>query len=736
MKSVLRTVGLGFAALVLTACAGMPSDGVPTTTPAPAGWGTPEPASETHRLDLSPGVVVAFVEGLTPEMSEKVAYVTHVPSGSQAIVDGDGKVVQRHDGRLNGRVRLDAVLNDGDAMARILAGLTNGADARPQPHAISWVPMVKFDGIHYLRRWYHVGQFTRADISDLTREHLGSELYRVAFRGDGYAGPWYRYQDGDATFLNPGTPVYAVQGYSPKFRLATLDQGRLTLYEADTNPFAKTGQDLLDIRDKVAAIDILEDYDENTLLATIDDHPTVARFVDLALAAPVNQNDRDRRGPRYFLRLRLADGTSVVRVFRPETGELSRGVMTDPEAAYIVSDALRNRRAPDQATTTLYPSPDSPTNNEPGPAMVFPRHDAPLGTDRGEEYFAAQLVLREGCLRAEVLPKYDPNDPGSWLIIWPNGFTFETEAETVRVVDELGRVVAQVGDYVRLSRAAFTFPEAAERELVRGLSKDCTEPYFLVGDEVSAFDPGSEATELRLSEPDVVFFRQRTTVARYQTMMMAAGVGELILDGQCLRLKDGSPREYWPTIIWPAGFTPHVNEGVVEIRNGAGRVMAQVGDQIAGGGGFFDRSSGDCSGPIWQANDMKTLPDVEVYFPKQDGTLAPEEGTELFSGKLILWGKCLQVSDDVIRVKDRVYAGISPLIIWPHDFALSMQDGVVGIVDGTGSVVARVGDEVEFDAFNLTYEEAREHGGLAEITPACSGPYWAVGEAFAAVPDL
>ena len=57
----------------------------------------------------------------------------------------------------------------------------------------------------------------------------------------------------------------------------------------------------------------------------------------------------------------------------------------------------------------------------------------------------------------------------------------------------------------------------------------------------------------------------------------------------------------------------------------------------------------------------------------------------------------------------------------------------MGIVDGTGTVVARVGDEVEFDAFNLTYEEAKEHGGLAEITPACSGPYWAVGETFAAV---
>ena len=249
---------------------------------------------------------------------------------------------------------------------------------------------------------------------------------------------------------------------------------------------------------------------------------------------------------------------------------------------------------------------------------------------------------------------------------------------------------------------------------------------------VSTFDPRNEATELRLSDPDVVFLRAKTMISRYRVLMTAAGVGELILDGHCLRLKHGTNQSHWPTIIWPAGFTPHVHQGVVQIRNGAGRVIAEVGNEIAGGGGFLDRDSGECSGPVWWANKMKTLPDVEVYFPRQDGSLVPEEGTELFAGKLVLYEKCLQVADDVIRVKERTYAGISPLLIWPHDFTLSTEDGVVGIVDGTGGVVARVGDEVEFDAFNLTYEEAREHGGLAEITPACSGPYWAVGETFAA----
>ena len=393
-----------------------------------------------------------------------------------------------------------------------------------------------------------------------------------------------------------------------------------------------------------------------------------------------------------------------------------------------------NDRAPDQATANLSPSSDTlPINDKPASAVAFPRHDAPLETDSGGEYFAAQLVLREGCLRAEVSPSQDANDPGSWLLIWPNGFAFATEPGTVRVVDELGQVVARVGDHIRLSRAALTFEQAAERELVTGLSKDCADPYFLVGDEVSAFDPKNEVTELRLSDPDVVFLRSRTMISRHRALASAAGVGELILDGHCLRLKDSPTRPRWPTIIWPAGFTPHVHQGVVQIRSGAGRVVAEVGNEIAGGGGYFNRGSGECSGPAWRANKMKTLPDVEVYFPKQDGIVRPAEGTEIFAGKLVLYGKCLQVADDVIRVKERTYAGISPLLIWPHDFTLTMVDGVVGIADATGSVVARVGDEVEFDAFNLTYEEAREHGGLAEITPACSGPYWAVGETFAAV---
>ena len=362
-------------------------------------------------------------------------------------------------------------------------------------------------------------------------------------------------------------------------------------------------------------------------------------------------------------------------------------------------------------------------------SMVFPQHDAPLGTDSGGEYFAGQLVLSEGCLRAEV-PSNDATNPRtSWLLIWPSAFTLETRSGAVQIVDGLGRIAAHVGDHIRLSRAAVTYQQARDRGLVKGLSEDCVEPYFPVGDEVTAFDPKNEATELRLSDPDVLFLRQKTVIASSQTLLTAEGVGEVVLDGQCLRLKGSST-----TIIWPAGFTPHVHRGVVHVRNGAGRIVAKVGDEIAGGGGYFNLSGGDCSGPVWRANKIKVLPDVEVYFPKQDGTLATGQETERFVGELVLDGKCLKVNA-AIRVSDRVIVpGGRHLLIWPNAFTLSVEDEVVGIADATGRVVAHVGDEIQFSAVSVSYQQAMEHGGLKEITPACSGGYWVVGEDFTAAP--
>ena len=364
------------------------------------------------------------------------------------------------------------------------------------------------------------------------------------------------------------------------------------------------------------------------------------------------------------------------------------------------------------------PPDDSPQPAAPAAPVAFPRHDYPLGTDQGGDYYAGQLVLRDGCLRVEV-----PSDPtalgASRLAIWPSSFSLEQDSGTVRVLDGEGRVAAQVEDHVRLSWAAVPYEEAKRRELVTGLSDHCLEPpsSILVGDEVSVFDPENEATELRLSDPEVLFFRQETEMSVNRVFRLAAGVGELVLDGPCLRLNGRS------TVLWPAGFTPYVEDGVIEIRNGAGRTIARVGDEIAGVGGYYKSKHGECPGEAFHIHSIKVLPDALVYFPQWDEAIKMGQVVKPRTGELTLDGKCL-----VIR---NILEGDVPndtLLSWPETYDLNVESGTVEVLDATGHVVARLGDQVQVKAFDVTYGQAKEHGGLEEITPACSAPYWAVKE--------
>ncbi len=174
---------------------------------------------------------------------------------------------------------------------------------------------------------------------------------------------------------------------------------------------------------------------------------------------------------------------------------------------------------------------------------------------------------------------------------------------------------------------------------------------------------------------------------------------------------------------------------MVQVRNGAGRVIAEVGDEIVMVGGYSNSDYGGCPGEMFHGHSIKVLPDAEVYFPQQDGTLGTDQEMERFVGKLVLDGKCL-VAADTVRVRDRVVVpGGWRLLIWPDTVSLNLDDDVAGIVDASGRVVARAGDEIQYSAVPVTYEEAMGHSGLRDISPVCSGGYWVVGDDIAAVPE-
>ena len=64
------------------------------------------------------------------------------------------------------------------------------------------------------------------------------------------------------------------------------------------------------------------------------------------LGSPIDQGNRDHEGARYFLGLQFDDGTPVVRPFWLESGEIGRGIMTDPTVTLSVWNALPEDQRP------------------------------------------------------------------------------------------------------------------------------------------------------------------------------------------------------------------------------------------------------------------------------------------------------------------------------------------------------------------------------------------------------
>ena len=102
---------------------------------------------------------------------------------------------------------------------------------------------------------------------------------------------------------------------------------------------------MLAIRGKVSGIDILSEEDGATVLGSFDEAPFNG-LVEELLGSPVDQGNRDHEGARYFLGFRLDDGTSVVRPFWIESGEVGRGIMTEPTVTLSIWIALPEAQRP------------------------------------------------------------------------------------------------------------------------------------------------------------------------------------------------------------------------------------------------------------------------------------------------------------------------------------------------------------------------------------------------------
>ena len=197
---------------------------LPTPTPEPRPLSLDDKAKppEYSRLDFDNDIVVAFVDDQT---RGRIAFVTHVPTGAQAVLNKEVEVIERYGGTGEGDGFLDATLAHVGVLSKIQESFLYEDDL-PGNGFMDWVNAINFNGNSYTSKGKRGGG------NQVEPSYLGPVLYRVAFHLDANLVPGnYRVRDGDAALLPPGTPIHSVVGYSPSERLAAVVDDQIWLFK-------------------------------------------------------------------------------------------------------------------------------------------------------------------------------------------------------------------------------------------------------------------------------------------------------------------------------------------------------------------------------------------------------------------------------------------------------------------------------------------------------------------------
>jgi hypothetical protein len=198
---------------------------------------------------------------------------------------------------------------------------------------IDWVDFIVLGDIQYVGNYYGDNKLVEGSIDKV----IGEVKFNVS---NNTKKTDYKLKNGDAAYLPKGTKIYSINGYKPEFRIAVNTEGEWRIYEADTNPGAKKGEDLLDISDKVLYIGINNETDGTTELGAIKGMTEVGNLVNIVLNSDVDQSSHVYDGQRYFISFHLQDGSSITKCYWIDSGELSRGIMLPDEFGIEIKKAL------------------------------------------------------------------------------------------------------------------------------------------------------------------------------------------------------------------------------------------------------------------------------------------------------------------------------------------------------------------------------------------------------------
>ncbi|MDI4647849.1 hypothetical protein [Cohnella hashimotonis] len=172
----------------------------------------------------------------------------------------------------------------------------------------------------------------------------GEKIGEVSYMLDEHACTDHQSKNGDAAYLPIGTAIYAMNGYKPSYRV--MAEGKV--YEARSNPHAKTIGDLWDIDGRIAKVS-LESGTDGSPIGDFAPEASAVFARDLPQLKLVGSDTiyKDNK-PEYgiFLRVHLQDGTSFRMVFYENANAFPTGAYgTEAIKSVIVGERTRIKKA-------------------------------------------------------------------------------------------------------------------------------------------------------------------------------------------------------------------------------------------------------------------------------------------------------------------------------------------------------------------------------------------------------
>ena len=203
----------------------------------------------------------------------------------------------------------------------------------------------------------------------------------------------------------------------------------------------------------------------------------------------------------------------------------------------------------------------------------------------------------------------------------------------------------------------------------------------MVGDDITVIE-ADEPEIMQIADSDVHFRRQKTKEVGFTPLADTADgywpISEpLALEDDCVLLVYPDGEKYVP--IWPPGFTAHLENGVLEVRNGGGRKIVRVGERLRIRGSVVQEHLGgivvpECGARLLRLKQIINA-DLPLAFLKHGDRWKPdaEQTKDSLEGEIDVRNGCLHINNN--------------FLLWPSDYRLEEGD-IFRVLDASGMVVA------------------------------------------------